>query len=179
MVCGSSPSIRPCRFFQSLGLTPTARTAIRTCPGPGCGSGRSTICRTSGPPNWLKRTAFIVRSDLDAPVPPARILSCQATDQQADGTDSAMAAARFPGRRGRTWSTCASDLDDLDIGHGVVIRILSQDRNTMSDGRGRDPAVVDLHLPTCRAKPRHQQYQSLGDGLVDGQRLEPLSEQIG
>src|SRR5262249_14594752 len=37
----------------------------RTWPGPGCGSGRSTISRTSGPPNWLKRTAFIIRSDLD------------------------------------------------------------------------------------------------------------------
>jgi hypothetical protein len=44
-------------------LTPAARTAIRTWPGPGCGSGRSTISRTSGPPNWLKRTAFITRSD--------------------------------------------------------------------------------------------------------------------
>jgi uncharacterized protein DUF5753 len=50
-VCGSSPSIRPLRFFQSLGLTPAARTAIRTWPRPGCGSGRSTISRTSGPPN--------------------------------------------------------------------------------------------------------------------------------
>src|SRR5215831_13182536 len=65
MVCGRSPSIRPSRFFQSLGLTPAARTAIRTWPGPGCGSGRSTISRTSGPPNWLKRAAFIVRPDLD------------------------------------------------------------------------------------------------------------------
>src|SRR5262249_42896151 len=52
-------------FFQSLGLTPAAHTAIRTWPGPGCGSGRSTISRTSGPPNWLKRTAFIIRPDLD------------------------------------------------------------------------------------------------------------------
>ena len=49
--CGSSRSIRPLRFFQSLGLTPAARTAIRTWPGPGCGSGRSTISSTSGPPN--------------------------------------------------------------------------------------------------------------------------------
>jgi hypothetical protein len=75
--------------------------------------------------------------------------------------------------------TCASDLDDLDIGHGVVIRILSHDRNMMGDGRGRDPTAVDRHLPTCRAKSRYQQRPSLGDGLVDGQRLEPLSEQIG
>src|SRR5580700_103782 len=70
MVCGSSVSIRPLRFFQSLGLTPTARTAIRTWPGPGCGSGRSTISRTSGPPNRLKRTAFIIRSDLTQGVAP-------------------------------------------------------------------------------------------------------------
>src|SRR5580692_6427245 len=188
MVCGSSPSIRPCRFFQSLGLTPTARTAIRTWPGPGCGSGRSTICRTSGPPNWLKRTAFIIRSDLDASVPPARILSCEATDQQADGTDGAMAAARFLGRRGGTFGPMtlsaltpglSSDVDDLDSGHGVVIRILSHDGNMMGNGRGRDPAVVDRHLPACRAKSRYQQCPSLGDGLVGGQRLEPLSEQIG
>src|SRR6185437_15457268 len=34
--------------FQSLALTPAARTVIRTWPGPGCGSGRSTISRTSG-----------------------------------------------------------------------------------------------------------------------------------
>src|SRR5215472_13853760 len=66
MVCGSSPSIRPLRFFQSLALMPAARTPIRTWPGPGCGSGRSTISRTSGPPNWLKRAAFIIHSDLDS-----------------------------------------------------------------------------------------------------------------
>src|SRR3984885_2442469 len=66
MACGSPPSISPLRFFQSLGLTPAARTAIRTWPGPGCGSGRSTISRTSGPPNWLKRAAFTIRSDLDS-----------------------------------------------------------------------------------------------------------------
>src|ERR1700742_4816865 len=81
MVCGSSSSIRPARFFQSLGLTPAARTAIRTWPGPACGSGRSAISRTSGPPNRLNRTAFINRSDLclgyracalAAPCPPGR-----------------------------------------------------------------------------------------------------------
>src|ERR1700750_3453941 len=62
MICGSSGSIRPSHFFQSLGFTRAARTAIRAWPGPGCGSGRSTISSTSGPPNRLKRTAFIVRA---------------------------------------------------------------------------------------------------------------------
>src|SRR6476661_3659342 len=68
MVCGSSESIRPSRFFQSLGFTPAARTAIRTCPGPGCGSGRSTISRTSGPPNRLNQAAFTSCSVLDPEV---------------------------------------------------------------------------------------------------------------
>jgi hypothetical protein len=54
------PSIKPLRFFQSLGFTPAARTATRTSPGPGYGSRRSTIPRTSGPPNRSKRTAFII-----------------------------------------------------------------------------------------------------------------------
>ena len=30
-------------------------------------------------------------------------------------------------------TSLASNLDDLNIGHGVVIRILSHDRNTMGD----------------------------------------------
>ena len=47
IVCGSPGSIRPSRFFQSLGLTPAARTAIRTWPGPGCGSGRSAADLTT------------------------------------------------------------------------------------------------------------------------------------
>src|ERR1700685_1903051 len=77
MVCGSSGSLRPWRFFQSLAVPPAARTAIRTWPGPGCGSGRSTISRTSGPPKWLKRTAFIMRSDLG---PEAVLAGCATND---------------------------------------------------------------------------------------------------
>ena len=84
--------------------------------------------------------------------------------------------ARAPDTRGCRYIARASDLDDLNIEHGVVIRILSHDRNTMGNGRGRDPAVVDRHLPACRAKPRYQQRPGLGDGLVDCQRLKPLSE---
>src|ERR1022692_4806392 len=41
----------------------------------------------------------------------------------------------------------ASDLDDLNIGHGVVVRILRHDWNAMGDRGGRNPAVVDRHLP--------------------------------
>jgi hypothetical protein len=73
----------------------------------------------------------------------------------------------------------ASDLDDLDIEHRVVIRILGHDRNTMGDSRGRDPAVVDRHLPAGRTKPRDQERPGLGDRLIHGQRLEPLSKLVG
>src|ERR1700735_4362988 len=87
--------------------------------------------------------------------------------------------ARAPDPRGSRYTARASDLDDLNIEHGVVIRTLSPDRNTMGNGRSRDPAVVDRHLPACRPKPRYQQRPGLGDGLVDCQRLEPLSELVG
>src|SRR5262245_43067649 len=36
-----------------------ALTSMRTSPGPGLGSGTSTYWRTSGPPCWLKTTAFM------------------------------------------------------------------------------------------------------------------------
>ena len=49
----------PLRTFQSIGLMPVARTAIRTWPASGCGSGSSTTSNTSGPPNRLNWTAFI------------------------------------------------------------------------------------------------------------------------
>src|ERR1035441_10620794 len=62
--------------------------------------------------------------------------------------------------------TRASDLDDLNIEHDVVISILGHDRNPVGDGRGRDPAVVDRHLPACRAQPRYQQRPGLGDRLI-------------
>lgn len=58
--------------FQSLALTPAARTVIRTWPGPGCGSGRSTISRTSGPPNRLNRTASMSCSILDPEIDSCR-----------------------------------------------------------------------------------------------------------
>src|ERR1700733_10278430 len=60
VVCGSSPGIVPLRRLMSTGLTPVARTATRICPGPGCGSGRSTSSSTSGPPYSLNWTAFTV-----------------------------------------------------------------------------------------------------------------------
>ena len=47
---GMMPSIRPLRIFRSIGLTATARTRIRTWPGPGCGMSAEVTVRTSGPP---------------------------------------------------------------------------------------------------------------------------------
>src|ERR1700685_2199032 len=97
MVCGSSSSIRPWRFFQSLGLTPAARTAIRTWPGPGCGSGRSTISRTSGPPKRLKRADFILGSERG----PDAVLAGCATNELSRGVgadalgDVGIAAGRY------------------------------------------------------------------------------------
>ena len=52
-------------FAARTKVSPDERQASRTWPGPGRGSGRSTISRTSGPPNRLKRTAFITHSDAD------------------------------------------------------------------------------------------------------------------
>ena len=39
--------VRPLTIFQSIGLTPAARTAMRTWPGPACGSATSWTDRTS------------------------------------------------------------------------------------------------------------------------------------
>ena len=47
---GKMPSIRPLRIFRSIGLTATARTRIRTWPGPGCGISAEVTVRTSGAP---------------------------------------------------------------------------------------------------------------------------------
>jgi hypothetical protein len=52
----------PLRCLKSIGFTPAARTAIRICPGPGCGSSMSATCRTSGPPYSSYTTAFISRA---------------------------------------------------------------------------------------------------------------------
>ncbi len=42
--------MKPCMIFESIGLTPAARTAMRTCPGPALGAGASTTRSTSVPP---------------------------------------------------------------------------------------------------------------------------------
>ena len=47
---GKMPSRRPLRILASIGLTATARTWIRTWPGPGRGTSASDRDRTSGPP---------------------------------------------------------------------------------------------------------------------------------
>ena len=46
-------AVLPGQTFPVRGLTPAARTAIRTWPGPACGSSTSTTCRTSGLPYSL------------------------------------------------------------------------------------------------------------------------------
>src|SRR4029453_14753978 len=56
---GSPPDIIPENSFQSIGFTLAARTAMRICPGPGCGSGASAHSRTSGPPYALNCNARI------------------------------------------------------------------------------------------------------------------------
>ncbi|WP_405953414.1 hypothetical protein OG588_14780 [Streptomyces prunicolor] len=45
-----SDANRPPRSLASRGSTPAARTATRTCPGPGSANGTSTSRNTSGPP---------------------------------------------------------------------------------------------------------------------------------
>ncbi len=64
---GSSTSGGPCRPDRStvsVGFTVAAATRIRTSPGPGSGTGFSTIWRTSGPPNSVMPTARMVASRL-------------------------------------------------------------------------------------------------------------------
>jgi hypothetical protein len=56
---GLPPDMTPEMAFQSIGFTLAARTAIRTWPGPGCGSGASHHSRTSGPPYALYCNARI------------------------------------------------------------------------------------------------------------------------
>src|SRR5689334_15767801 len=109
MVCGSSGSIRPWRFFQSLALTPAARTAIRTWPGPGCGSGRSTISRTSGPPNRLNWTAFNRCSDRSEPGTSRR-----------SGMDREMTAAPEPVAAG------LQVVDDRALEHGTARQLVER-----------------------------------------------------
>src|SRR4051794_31186411 len=48
--------------MTSAKLMPAARTSMRTCPGPGDGSGRSCTCRTEGSPCWVMTTARMART---------------------------------------------------------------------------------------------------------------------
>lgn len=56
---GKMACMAPDRIAESTGLIPLARTLIRTCPGPGSGTGTSARCRTSGAPNVSNTTALI------------------------------------------------------------------------------------------------------------------------
>ena len=59
---GWPPDRAPANIFQSIGFTLAARTAIRICPGPACGSGASAHSRTSGPPYAVNCNARIRQS---------------------------------------------------------------------------------------------------------------------
>jgi hypothetical protein len=72
------------------------------------------------------------------------------------------------------WSGLASDLDDPDIGHGVVVGVLRYDRDAVRDRSGRDPAIVHQRPAPCRAEPGHQQCPGFRYCFVHGERLEPL-----
>jgi hypothetical protein len=53
------PENRPATFFTSLGLIAAAFTLTSASPSPGSGRGISSIRRTDGGPNSLKRKAFM------------------------------------------------------------------------------------------------------------------------
>ena len=76
------------------------------------------------------------------------------------------------------WSGLASDLDDPDIGHGVVVGVLRYDRDAVRDRSGRDPAIVHRRPAPCRAEPGSPAMPRLPIRLVHGERLEPLRELI-
>src|SRR5215813_12671792 len=61
-------------MYASTGLTPAARTRMRTCPGPGVGSGTSSIFMTSGGPNERTRIAFMPRKYTTVPGPSYLVL---------------------------------------------------------------------------------------------------------
>src|SRR3954468_22419723 len=50
-----------------MGLTPAARTATRTSPGPGSGVGRSIRDRTSGPPKAVATTTALIPAQRRVP----------------------------------------------------------------------------------------------------------------
>src|SRR5690349_21620200 len=161
MGCGSSPSIRPLRFFQLLGLTPAARTTIRTWPGPGCGSGTSTISRTSGPPKWLIRTAFNIRSDLDtgcrgcfaATICQPRVpgpgsaprVTCCVWPGSGRGGEAVTGAAHGLQASGTVTELAAEgadhDLDDVAAAAPVVAPYVAQQRRAADD-----PAVAFVQV---------------------------------
>jgi hypothetical protein len=61
------PSILPLRIFASIGLTLTARTRIRTCPGPGEGTSSCEGASTSGWPYREKAMAPDITAVIRAP----------------------------------------------------------------------------------------------------------------
>ena len=166
-------------------VAPAARTAIRTCPGPGCGSGRSTISRTSGPPNWLKRTAFIVAS---IPGPP-QCRACPAgLPRRADVTRStammpARARASLHTRRAASRCECTPP-DETVTGHPPAspsrnagcpwsrTRCASGARPGRESDRQPHLYVVSL---TCAKPPRSRTTAAVIDDACGG-RIGPFGQ---
>ena len=99
-----SPGTEPCRTFQSNGLTPAARTARRTWPGPGASSPISATWRTSVAPCSLNRAAVGIAGQRyprpsrgPAPHVPARPADHQVEGAQRVCTSAAVRSA--PGDR--------------------------------------------------------------------------------
>ena len=57
----------PLRRPVSVGLTAAAWTRMRTSPGPACGSGSSTTCSASGPPNSVTPIALMAARSRPGP----------------------------------------------------------------------------------------------------------------
>src|SRR5699024_10076313 len=152
-ICGSASGSEaniPDRSFVSIGFTELAATAIRTSPGPGCGSGASPRWRTSGPPYAEYCTARM------GPVclPPRR-----ARTTQPSAEEGALLLLRLL-RRGRQQLTVHLYVLDVlgaygelpghaargaQIGkHGPHVRVLAIRQHQL--GRGELGALGDLCL---------------------------------
>src|ERR1700722_14672065 len=80
-VSAISLRMRPMTVFASMGLTPAARTATRTCPCPAVGAGTPIPRRTSGSPYSANRAIRVIyHSDLVSFV--SLQLSLAAVDEQ-------------------------------------------------------------------------------------------------
>src|SRR4051812_35705975 len=102
-------------------FTPAAATRISTSPAPGCGTGRSTGCSTSGPPASAGSMAIILRgSVLIAPrsAPNCRVRKPPSVDRAAAWVDSRRMDLEelFPSKPGDPLvQLVKQDLDPLSV----------------------------------------------------------------